>query len=173
MSPFNHSPKSRFAWAPGLAAGALLVLSASVTEAEPLVSANAALAAAAPKRIEIAQADATPAPHPATYSEAQADRGKSRFEKDCIDCHGDDLKGGMNGGAPLRGLSFEQKFANGAPASGMFLFMSTQMPPNAPGRYSAETYADLMAYILKKNGFKSGAPLPSDIDALDNLTLEK
>ena len=47
------------------------------------------------------------------------------------------------------------------------------MPPDSPGRYSEGTYADIMAYILKRNGFKAGAELPSDVDALYNLTLEK
>jgi hypothetical protein len=47
------------------------------------------------------------------------------------------------------------------------------MPPNAPGSYSPETYADLMAYILKRNGYKAGAELPSDVDALNNLTMTK
>ena len=47
------------------------------------------------------------------------------------------------------------------------------MPPNAPGRFSPSAYADMMAYILKQNGFKAGAPLPSDLDALDSLIMEK
>ena len=51
--------------------------------------------------------------------------------------------------------------------------MSSAMPPNDPGRYSASVYADLMAYVLKVNGFQSGAPLPSDLDALDHLTMVK
>jgi hypothetical protein len=71
-------------------------------------------------------------------------------------------------------LSFEEKFLNGAPASGLFMFMSTLMPPNAPGRFSPNVYADIMAYILKENGFQAGgAELPSEIEALDNLILEK
>lgn len=118
-------------------------------------------------------AEAAPADHPVTYSNEQADRGKKKFESDCVECHGDDLRGGLNGGAPLRGSMFDQQFANGAPASGLFGFMSSAMPPNAPGRFNAETYADLMAYILKKNGYPAGAPLPSDIDALDHLLIEK
>jgi hypothetical protein len=55
----------------------------------------------------------------------------------------------------------------------MFSFMSSAMPPNSPGRYSPSTYADLMAYILKRNGVQSGAPLPSDFDSLDYLIMEK
>ncbi len=70
-------------------------------------------------------------------------------------------------------MSFEQKYFDGAPASWMYEFMSTLMPPNSPGRYSPNTYADLMAYVLKRNGFRAGAPLPSDVDALDYLIMEK
>ncbi|WP_417581096.1 c-type cytochrome [Pelagibacterium sp.] len=112
-------------------------------------------------------------PGPVHYSSEQADRGEDRFERDCEDCHGDDLRGGLIGGPPLRGAAFEQKFANGAPASAMFVFMSSLMPPNAPGRYSPEVYADLMAYILQENGFPAGEPLPSDMAALNNLIVEK
>ena len=113
------------------------------------------------------------APAKASYAMDQANRGEKKFESECVDCHGEDLKGGLNGGAPLRGLAFEQKYFDGLPASVMFGFMSSAMPPNSPGRYSPSTYADLMAYILKRNGIQEGAPLPSDIDALDNLVLEK
>jgi mono/diheme cytochrome c family protein len=120
-----------------------------------------------------AAADAAPAGHPVSYATEQATRGQKRFESDCVDCHGDDLRGGLNGGPPLRGVSFEEKYAQGAPASALFEFMSTLMPPNDPGRFSPSVYADLMAYVLKVNGFKPGAPLPSDVDALDNLTMDK
>jgi hypothetical protein len=77
------------------------------------------------------------------------------------------------GGAPSRGLAFAQNFANGAPASALFMYMSATMPPNSPGRFSESTYADLMAYILKRNGFRAGAPLPTDLDALDHLMMVK
>jgi mono/diheme cytochrome c family protein len=124
-------------------------------------------------RIRVAQAEAGAVDKPVSYSDDQADRGKKKFDGDCVDCHGDDLRGGLNGGPPLRGNAFEETYANGAPASALFGFMSTAMPPNDPGRYSASVYADLMAYVLKVNGFQSGAPLPSDLDALDHLTMEK
>ena len=121
----------------------------------------------------LAQANQASAQRSVSYSSEQADRGEDRYERACLECHGDDLRGGLNGGAPLRGLNFERKFANGAPASALYLFTSTRMPPNSPGRYSPNTYADLVAYILKRNGFRAGAPLPSDIDALDYLIMEK
>jgi cytochrome c len=113
------------------------------------------------------------APAKVSYSDAQANRGEDDYEDQCVDCHGEDLRGGQLGGAQLRGVAFEEKFGKGAPASALFMFMSTQMPPNAPGRLSPGTYADLMAYILKRNGYQAGAELPSDVDALDNLIVEK
>lgn len=110
---------------------------------------------------------------PVSYASEQADRGAKKYEKECEECHGDDLKGGLNGGAPLRGLNFESKYADGAPASMLFVFTSTLMPPNSPGRFSPNIYADLVAYILKRNGIQPGAPLPSDIDALDKMIVNK
>lgn len=124
-------------------------------------------------RIQVAQADAAPVESPASYSSEQADNGEEDFEKHCVECHGDDLRGGLLGGPPLRGLSFEGKYANGTEAGVLFEVMSGTMPPNNPGGLSASTYADIMAYILKRNGFAAGAPLPSDVDALYNLIIEK
>ena len=139
MGPIIGSPASRLVMLTGLVAGTFS-LSAPV----------------------FAQDDSTMSP--VHYSTEQADRGEDRFERDCVDCHGDDLRGGLIGG---------QKFANGAPASAMFGFMSLLMPPNAPGRYSPEVYADLMAYILQENGFPAGDPLPSDMESLNKLIVQK
>ncbi|MCC6982819.1 MAG: c-type cytochrome [Bauldia sp.] len=108
-----------------------------------------------------------------TFSAEQADRGETRYGRECVDCHGDDLGGGLLGGPPLRGVAFLEKFGNGAPASGLFLFMSTAMPPDNPGRFTAAAYAEMMAFILEGNGFAEGAPLPSDPAALDTLIMEK
>lgn len=117
-------------------------------------------------RIHVAQATAT-------FSDDQADKGKKRYNSECAECHGEDLNGGLLGGPPLKGVNFEQTYFDGAPASGLFSFMSTLMPPNDPGRFSPGQYAEIMAYILQKNGFQSGAELPSDSAKLDNLILQK
>jgi mono/diheme cytochrome c family protein len=155
---------ARLALLSGVVAGAAMIPSAWFPPA-------GSAPAAEPAPIRLAQADA--AGSKVSFTAEQADKGEKRFKSDCVECHGDDLRGGMNGGPPLRGVAFEQKFADGAPASALFGFMSSAMPPNAPGRYSASTYADLMAYVLKRNGFQPGAPLPSDLDALDNLVMTK
>lgn len=119
--------------------------------------------------VQMAQA----ADKPATYSENQATRGARLFKDVCADCHGDDLKGGLIGGPPLRGSAFEKKFFDGAPASVLFSFISNQMPPDAPGQYSANEYVDVIAYILKLHGFDAGAAMPSTTEALDHLIIQK
>ena len=156
-----------------MAAFAVLSLSALAADAQAVVPNNAPEASVGANRPLLVQSKPEPVEKPVSYTNDQAKRGEKRYKKDCLECHGKDLKGGLNGGAPLRGVAFEEKYADGAPASAMFLYMSELMPPNAPGRYSETTYAELMAYILKKNGFKKGAPLPSDLDALDYLIVEK
>lgn len=109
---------------------------------------------------------------PVSFTTAQAERGESRYTRDCVECHGDTLNGGLIGGPPLRGLAFEQKYLNGAPASVLFLYTSAAMPPDNPGRFSPAVYADLVAYILEQNGFAPGAEeLPADVEALNNLIM--
>jgi mono/diheme cytochrome c family protein len=150
----------------GVALGASLALAmpAGSFEAQP------AAPAVSPADPAILLAQATT---PVTFSAEQAERGETRYGRECVDCHGAELEGGLLGGPPLRGVAFLEKFGNGAPASGLFLFMSTAMPPDQPGRFSAAAYADLMDFILKGNGFAEGAPLPSDPAALDALLMEK
>jgi mono/diheme cytochrome c family protein len=120
-------------------------------------------------RIHVAQAEGTKV----SYTAEQATRGKEVYVEDCVECHGSDMRGGLLGGPPLRGSAFEQKYGGGSPAGVLYEVMSGTMPPNDPGRYSPGTYADLMAYILKTNAYKAGAELPSDIDALYNLVIQK
>lgn len=172
MKPITHHPARRFALAAGLA-GAWLAVSAATGDIAPYSSAATAPERVAADRIFLAQAKPAPTEKPVSYTDEQADRGKKRYDAECEDCHGADLKGGLNGGAPLKGLAFEAKFADGVPASVLYYYMRTLMPPNDPGRYSESTYADLMAYILMRNGFDPGAPLPSEEDALDALVMVK
>ncbi|MBF0678257.1 MAG: cytochrome c [Devosia sp.] len=131
------------------------------------------LGVSAPKsetRILLAQA-ATEVP--VSFTSDQVDRGKTQFQKDCVECHGEDLRGGLLGGPPLRGVNFLSKFGDGAPAGVLYDVMSGTMPPDAPGRYSPGAYADMMAYILQRNGFpSSGQALPTDSDALYNMIIE-
>ena len=145
---------------------------ASGVDAPTSVMASFHTFANAEGRVLVAQADVASGT-PATYSSEQADRGEATYKKECVECHGDDLRGGLLGGPPLRGVAFEDKYAKGAPAGVLFEIMSGTMPPNAPGRYSASTYADIMAYLLKRNGFAASAPLPDNVDTLYELVIQK
>lgn len=174
MNPTIHSPPTRRALALGFVAFAWLIPSASTLGVETFLADTTAATAGEPALTYVlAQADAASVETRVSYSSQQAARGEKKYKKDCLECHGKKLKGGLNGGAPLRGVNFEKKFANGAPASAMFVYMSARMPPNSPGRYSSKTYANLMAYILKRNGFKAGAPLPSDLNVLGSIVVKK
>lgn len=139
----------------------------------PVAIGQAPASSAAPADASAAPAAPAAGDKPVSYSNDQADRGEKRFKATCADCHGDDLQGGLIGGPPLKGNAFDEAFANGAPASALFSFMSTQMPPDSPGQFSASVYADVMAYVLKRNGYQAGAALPSDSDALDHLIMQK
>jgi S-disulfanyl-L-cysteine oxidoreductase SoxD len=156
-----------------LAAGAALLAAAGMANGLELAITPSAVQISEPSNASTPVAQAEVDAPKATYTAAQADRGKAVFSEDCVECHGKDLRGGLLGGPPLRGQAFEAKYGKGSPAGVLFEVMSTTMPPNDPGRYSDPTYADLMAYILKTNGYKAGAELPSEVDALYELVIDK
>ena len=134
-----------------------------------LVVALAAAASAAPRaararawqkmpEIVVAQAEAK-----VSYTTAQSQRGLQAYTQNCRDCHGANLDDGEFGGAPLRGSYFDQIYV-GAPASALFGYIQTAMPPDRPGQLPPETYADITAYVLERNGFPAGStPLPTDL----------
>lgn len=80
----------------------------------------------------------------------------------------------MNGGPPLTGSAFTQKYLDGTPVSALFAFSSNLMPPDGPGQYSPAEYVDLIAFILRENGIESsGAPMPTNPVALDKMIVQK
>jgi hypothetical protein len=123
--------------------------------------------------VVLGQSNSTTLKRPVSFAMDQSSRGKKKYMRECVECHGKDLKGGLNGGAPLRGMAFEKKYFGGMPATVLYAFMSGAMPPNSPGRYSSKVYADLMAYILDRNGIQPGNPLPSDFAGLGELSMNK
>lgn len=98
---------------------------------------------------------AAPAAAQGDYTASQAAAGKAEFAQVCAICHGDHLEGKV--GPALSGhmfLSVSQY--QGLTAWYLYHFMSTHMPQNAPGSLTQTQYLDLMAYILKFNGYPSG-----------------
>src|SRR5579863_2535130 len=85
------------------------------------------------------------------YTEAQAARGTTAFGQSCAGCHALTAEGK----APLAGEPFWKSFAQ-KNVSDLLEFVSTYMPNGTPGSLSEPTYNDIVALILKSNGFPAG-----------------
>ena len=86
------------------------------------------------------------------YTEAQASRGLTAFGPNCSGCHALVAEGR----APLAGEPFWKSFAQKT-VGDLLEFVSTNMPNGAPGSLNESTYTDIVALILKSNGFPAGA----------------
>jgi mono/diheme cytochrome c family protein/sugar lactone lactonase YvrE len=94
------------------------------------------------------------------YTEAQAALGTQEYGQYCAMCHGSGLNG--NGEAPaLQGGEFLDDF-DGLTVGDLFDRLRKSMPSNAPGSLNPQVYADILAYMLKANGFPAGHTPLSD-----------
>jgi mono/diheme cytochrome c family protein len=85
------------------------------------------------------------------YTEAQAARGITAFGQSCSGCHAL----AAEGKAPLVGELFWKSFAQKT-VGDLLEFVSTNMPNGTPGSLNQSTYADIVALMLKSNGFPAG-----------------
>jgi mono/diheme cytochrome c family protein len=121
-----------------------------------------------PATLMPSQASAPPA-----FTQEQADRGHAIYRRSCQDCHGTNLNDGEFGGAPLNGQYFARHWGNGSVAA-LYGFMRAKMPPERPGKLNPQTYADLTAFLLLKNGFQpTQTELPPDPEALARMDLKR
>jgi mono/diheme cytochrome c family protein len=86
------------------------------------------------------------------YTEAQAARGMMAFGQSCSGCH----VLAAEGKAPLVGDPFWKSFAQKT-VGDLLEFVSANMPNGTPGSLTEPTYRDIVALILKSNGFPAGA----------------
>ena len=86
------------------------------------------------------------------YTEAQAARGQMAFGPNCAGCHAL----AAEGKAPLVGDAFWKSFSQKTVAD-LLEFTSANMPNGTPGSLNESTYADIVALILKSNGFPAGS----------------
>jgi len=99
--------------------------------------------------------DGTAAP---LYSAEQAEAGKAVFERVCAKCHQPDMTG-KDDAPPLAGPYFGSSWGHHK-VSELFEFVKGNMPFDAPGTLDEETYLQVVAYVLSKNGIPAGpAPL--------------
>jgi S-disulfanyl-L-cysteine oxidoreductase SoxD len=97
------------------------------------------------------------------YTDAQADAGQTVFASQCAICHGDKLEGKVGpalAGEQFLSVSQYQELTAGF----LYKTISRQMPKNAPGSLSKTQYIDVLAYILKVNGYPAGPRQLTDDD---------
>ena len=88
------------------------------------------------------------------YTDAQAERGRASYQQSCVGCHRDDLRGD-NTAPSLVGESFTFLWGD-MEVGELSTRMQKLMPPERPGSLQAQTYIDIIAFILQKNGFPTG-----------------
>ena len=104
--------------------------------------------------IALAQEQTTSSVLDGVYTEAQASHGAQAYAQSCAPCHGASL-GGVGEAPALVGGGFISDIA-GLTLGDLFDRMRTTMPLNNPGGLSREQYSDILAFVLKSNGFPSG-----------------
>jgi len=97
------------------------------------------------------------APKPRTvwdgiYTDAQAERGQLAFNQSCTNCHTLEATGTRR---PVTGDKFWEAWTQKT-AADLLTWVSTNMPNGNGGSLSAPTYRDLVALILRANGFPAG-----------------
>ena len=102
------------------------------------------------------------------YTDAQAERGRASYQESCVGCHRDDLRGD-NTAPSLVGESFMFLWGD-MEVGDLAARIQKLMPPERPGSLPAQTYIDVVAFILQKNALPAGsAELRPDPAALHRL----
>ena len=102
------------------------------------------------------------------YTEAQAERGAVQYTESCGGCHAPDLRGNTTSPS-LVGVSFA--FLWGDRTLGeLFGNIQELMPTDRPGSLPAQTYRDILAFILRANSYPSGEQ-ELEADGLDQILI--
>jgi cytochrome c5 len=96
------------------------------------------------------------------YTKAQAAAGETLFTKTCAKCHALKDGGAALEGPQLGGDAFLTKW-EGKSVYDLALAIRLTMPPDGSIAVSEDQAADLVAHILKTNGFADG-PRPLKVD---------
>jgi hypothetical protein len=132
-----------------------------VTRNGLLLSCAAVLGAALLCASAVAQSPSSAVPGPSVwdgvYTDAQAERGRGFFAEHCASCHGGDLRGGE-----AKALIDKRFWTDWQETTVDYLF--TQISRNMPfsedgslaGKLPRAVYVDIVAHILRSNGFPAG-----------------
>ncbi len=88
------------------------------------------------------------------FTEEQVTRGAAAYQRECSSCHGPALEGG-DMTPPLVGGGFTSNW-NDLTLGDLFERIRLTMPLDNPGRLSRQQNVDVIAFILKGNGWPSG-----------------
>lgn len=98
------------------------------------------------------------------YTTAQAARGGKVFDSQCATCHRE-----VGGVAPvLAGERFTRTFSD-ATLQTLFTSIKTTMPRAAPGSLTDAEYTDIVAHLLRLNGYADGM---SELATADLATIK-
>jgi mono/diheme cytochrome c family protein len=98
----------------------------------------------------------------AFYTTRQATRGNGLFRDNCVSCHAS---------SEFAGSSFQRRWRNRS-VGDIYEFILYSMPDDNPGGLPAQTYADIVAYMLELNDFPAGdSELPTSMDALLQMAM--
>jgi mono/diheme cytochrome c family protein len=97
-----------------------------------------------------------------------ADQGKLVFASHCAKCHGDQGQG-VTAPANIGPNAQLEKYKT---AKGLYDYVSTVMPNDAPGSLSQQEYMQVVSYLLVQNKFVS-PQTPINPNTLDNIPLIK
>jgi hypothetical protein len=105
------------------------------------------------------------------YTPEQAARGAAAYAATCARCHGTVLSGGEMS-PPLAGGAFLSNW-NGLSVGDLFERVRVTMPSDKPGSLARPLIADVLAHVLRMNGFPSGkAELDRKVEMLKEIKIE-
>jgi mono/diheme cytochrome c family protein len=97
------------------------------------------------------------------YSDARATAGRRLYDAQCAGCHD-----GGSMGPELKGDDFLATWENKT-LRVLYTRVQETMPSDAPGTLQEQELLDLMAYLVRANGFAPGATgfsAPADLDTI-------
>src|SRR5262245_10111368 len=106
------------------------------------------------------QNNAPRGPAAVSFTADQAQKGRALDDTHGASCHGRTLNNGT--ARPLIGRDFQSRWNAHSPAA-LRDYIGRQMPPGQAGALTNDQYTNLVALLLKENGYASGdVPLPAD-----------